>query len=69
MENSFATGYSYATTFNIHPLDQHMTARMLTYMENYARSKNMDPLLPQTWYTLAVEAIDQFQVLISLSNA
>jgi hypothetical protein len=38
---------------------------MQVYLENFAKDKGMDPLLPTTWYRLAYEAIHQFQVYLS----
>eukprot|EP00026_Physarum_polycephalum_P001397 Phypoly_transcript_01398.p1 GENE.Phypoly_transcript_01398~~Phypoly_transcript_01398.p1 ORF type:complete len:808 (+),score=111.44 Phypoly_transcript_01398:465-2888(+) len=46
---------------NVLPLDLRASQRMRQYLENYAKSKQMDPLLPETWYSLAYSAIQQFQ--------
>eukprot|EP00026_Physarum_polycephalum_P002735 Phypoly_transcript_02743.p1 GENE.Phypoly_transcript_02743~~Phypoly_transcript_02743.p1 ORF type:complete len:836 (+),score=105.65 Phypoly_transcript_02743:77-2584(+) len=60
-EKQYLNDCSRSATFNVHPIAFWTAKRMQVYMENFAKEKGMDPLLPATWYKLAYEAIHQFQ--------
>jgi hypothetical protein len=51
--------------FSKQPIDYWTLKNMRLYMENFARNQNLDPLLPQTWYTISYDAINQLKVCSS----
>lgn len=40
---------------------------MRDFMENFAKGFDLDPLLPQTWYSISLESINASKVFILLS--
>jgi hypothetical protein len=35
---------------------------MVGFMKSFARSRNLDPLIPETWYTIPIDDIRQTKV-------
>eukprot|EP00026_Physarum_polycephalum_P003063 Phypoly_transcript_03072.p1 GENE.Phypoly_transcript_03072~~Phypoly_transcript_03072.p1 ORF type:complete len:815 (+),score=91.36 Phypoly_transcript_03072:101-2545(+) len=60
-DRRYLSSYSYSKSFNVHPLDQKMTFRMRTYIEEFAKSRNLNPSLPQTLVAISYEALNMFQ--------
>jgi hypothetical protein len=43
--------------------------KMRNFMENFARNKNLDPLISNTWYNISASDIKQLKVKFKFSKS
>jgi hypothetical protein len=49
--------------FISHPVGHWSAKNMRVFLETFAKNRNMDPLLPETWYNITRDAVMQAKVL------